>query len=214
MPYRTPNLVNESIYHVYNRGVAKLPIFENQKDYQRFLQTSVYYQYQGPKPKFSHQNRLRPINFKGNQKIVDILTYCLMPNHFHFLLRQLKDNGISEFVRNLSNSFTKFYNTKYARIGPLLQGQFKAVLIENDEQLLHTHRYIHLNPVVSSLVKNIENYEWSSYPEYLGKISNDICSKQEILNFFKSNKDYKQFILDQIDYAKQLNSIKHLLIDT
>ena len=135
-----------------------------------------------------------------------------MPNHFHLLIKQLKDRGITEFLSKLSNSYTKFYNTKYKRIGPLFQGQFKAVLIESDEQLIHVSRYIHLNPIASYLTKDLNSYEWSSYREYTSNIPG-LCNKEEIMGFFNSPQKYEQFCLDQISYAQDLERIKHQLID-
>lgn len=135
-----------------------------------------------------------------------------MPNHFHLLLKQTSDGGISEFVGKLINSYTKFYNLKYNRVGPLFQGQFKAVLIESDEQLIHVSRYIHLNPITSFLVKDLSDYEWSSYNEYTNN-HKGICKKDEILGFFKDEASYQKFCLDQISYAQNLERIKHQLID-
>lgn len=147
-----------------------------------------------------------------SKKIVEVLTYCLMPNHFHLLIKQLKEDGITEFISKLSNSYTKYYNTKYSRVGPLFQGEFKAVLIENDAQLIHVSRYIHLNPISSFLIKDLSTYPWSSYGEYINNI-NGICSKEQILGYFKSIKDYQQFVSDQIGYAQELELIKHQIIE-
>ena len=176
MPSRVFPFVNGQYYHIYNRGSEKRIIFENRLDYHRFLASMVYYQLAGPKPKFS--NTLKRKSFKNSdQKIVDIICFCLMPNHFHFLLRQSQENGVTEFTSKLSNSYTKYFNTKHNRIGPLFQGEFKAVLVESDEQLLHLSRYIHLNPFVSYLTKNLNYYEWSSYEEYINN-QPGICSKE------------------------------------
>lgn len=213
MPYRTTPFVTGQIYHVFNRGVAKLPIFTDQRDYKRFLQAIYYYQFQGPKPQFSQLNRFKDLNFEKNRKIVEIFCYCLMPNHYHFLLKQIQENGISEFISKVTNSYTKFFNTKHKRIGPLFQGQFKAVRIEYEEQLIHVSRYIHLNPVVCYLVKNLNTYPWSSYLNYIGSEENKICSKDFILSMFKTTQKYEEFILDQIEYAQSLERIKHLAID-
>ena len=97
----------------------------------------------------------------------------------------------------------------------MFQGRFKAVHIQDDEQLLHVSRYIHLNPAVSSLVKieELENYLWSSYPEYLGLVSTHIVDKSLILSFFKSVNGYKKFVMDQFEYGKKLEQIKHLTLD-
>lgn len=213
MPSRIFPFVNGRYYHVYNRGVEKRSIFENSWDKGRLLKTMQYYQLLGPKPKLSKFLVSQLFKPDLNKKIVDIICYCLMPNHFHFLLKQTRNGGITEFVSKLSNSYTKYYNVKQKRIGPLLQGEFKAVLIENDEQLLHVSRYIHLNPLVFLLVKDLGEYRWSSYNEFVNNASKGICAKENILSFFKSPKDYEQFVLDQTDYAQKLEFIKHQLLD-
>lgn len=213
MPYRTIPFVNQSYYHIYNRGVEKRQIFSNDRDYQRFIQTFYYYQFSGPKPKFSHQKHFKAKDFNRNTKIVDIICYCLMPNHFHLLVSQSNDNGIKEFMQKISNSYTKYFNTKNTRVGPLLQGTFKAVPIESDEQLLHVSRYIHLNPLVSDLTKDLENYPYSSYLDYIKFSNNSICNKEPILNFFRDKNEYKEFIIDHSDYARELEIMKHLLLD-
>lgn len=214
MPGRVVPLVTGEFYHIFNRGSEKRDIFLRARDYRRFLQTIYYYQFSGLKPKFSHFAKsdlilLKPIFVN---KYVEILCYCLMPNHFHLLVHQLTDNGISVFLSQISNSYTKYFNIKYYRVGPLLQGAFKAVLIESEEQLLHVSRYIHINSVVSQLAPSVDQYPWSSCKEYINSI-NHICSKEKILSFFPSPKDYKQFLEDQIDYGSTLEQIKHQLLD-
>lgn len=213
MPYRKTPLVNNEIYHVFNRGVAKLPIFEDKRDYHRLLETLYYYQFQGPKPQFSQLKRFKDLNFERNKKIIEIICYCLMPNHYHLLIRQLQENGISEFINKVSNSYTKYFNTRHTRVGPLLQGQFKAVRIENDEQLIHISRYIHLNPIVSFLVKDLKTYPWSSYSNHIGLYEDKLCSKELVSSMFKSPQIYEKFVLGQVDHGKNLEIIKHLLID-
>lgn len=152
---------------------------------------------------------------KESGKLVEIICFVLMPNHFHFLLKQLQDNGISTFTANFSNSYAKYFNTKHERVGPLFQGRFKAVHIQDDEQLIHVSRYIHLNPAVSSLVKieELESYLWSSYPEYLNLVNTNIADKSLILSFFKSVNKYKKFVMDQFEYGKKLEQIKHLALE-
>src|SRR5579885_1222389 len=98
MPYRTVPLTTNEIYHIFNRGVAKLPIFYDKKDYTRFLKTLHYYQFKGPKPALSLLRRYRDQQIDKNPKIVEILCYCLMPNHFHLMIRQLQDGGTSEYI--------------------------------------------------------------------------------------------------------------------
>lgn len=213
MAYRVTPLVNNEFYHIINRGVEKRRIFLTSNDYQRFLKILDYYQYDGPKPRFSHFNRFNELKYDQNKKLVEIICYCLMPNHFHLLIKQLQDGGISEFMRKVSDSFTRYFNVKQDRKGPLFEGAFKSVRIESDEQFIHVSRYIHLNPLVSFLVKDIDNYIWSSYPDFVGKRGDKLCQTDPVLSFFKSQEDYQQFVLDQEDYGKSLEFVKHHLQD-
>lgn len=212
MSLRTVPFVNGEYYHIFNRGVAKMQIFNNLYDYKRFAKTMIYYSIEGPKPKFSIFSPTTTI-LDIKKKIVEIICYCLMPNHFHFLLRQIREGGITEFVSKLSNSYTKYLNIKNNRVGPLLQGDFKAVHVDNNEQLLHLSRYINLNPLVGYVTRDLDFYRWSSYPEYVGNVGNEICNKKIILDQFKSKEHYKQFVLDQEDYGKRLEMVKHQLLD-
>lgn len=139
-----------------------------------------------------------------------------MLNHYHLIVHQLTETGISEFISHLQNSYTRYFNTKYDRIGPLWQGSFKGVRITNENQLLHLSRYIHLNPYTSSVVNNFQNlqsYPWSSLPEYLNKTDRPLSNPQIILSNFKNPRNYLDFVLDNADYQKQLELIKHLLVD-
>ncbi len=215
MPGRITPLVSGEYYHIFNRGSEKRDIFTQTRDYKRFQQTFYYYQFSGPKPSFSKfaKSDLNSFKTDNNQKLVEILCYCLMPNHFHFLIKQVKDSGISIFLSQISNSYTKYFNTKYRRVGPLLQGAFKAVRIESEEQLIHVSRYIHLNPVVSRLVKKLNTYTWSSYPEYISG-SGTLGFTKEIIEIFASNKKYQEFTEAQIDYGTTLEILKHRTIDT
>ncbi|OGE19737.1 hypothetical protein A3J19_04575 [Candidatus Daviesbacteria bacterium RIFCSPLOWO2_02_FULL_41_8] len=145
-------------------------------------------------------------------KLIEIICYCLMPNHFHFLVKQLKDNGISIFVSKLCNSYTKFFNTKYPRVGPLLQGKYQSVLVETDEQLVHTSRYIHLNPLVAQLTSRLNNYPWSSYLEYTDE-QQRLCAIDEVLDLFPSPQKYQEFVEAQIDYGTTLEILRHQTID-
>lgn len=217
MGYRFIPFVNQSFYHIYNRGVEKRQIFSNEGDYQRFLQTLYYYQFTETdfKPPFSKKNHLKYSNldFSNNPKSIEIICYCLMPNHFHLLIRQVQDKGIQKFMQKTLNSYTKYFNTKHERVGSLLQGAFKAVPVETDEQLLHVSRYIHLNPYVSDLTKDLRSYPYSSYPDYIGVVNQKICTKEPVLDFFKSPADYQGFVVNHGDYAKELELIKHLLLE-
>lgn len=223
MPYRTISLVNEEIYHVFNRSVAKQPIFLTSQNYKRAVAVIDFYRYQNLTLRFSHYDRLpqeqrkdfRENLAKNGQLITEILTFCLMPNHFHFLLRQLKDNGISVFMRNFQNSYSRYFNTKQERSGALFQSMFKAVRIESDEQLIHVSRYIHLNPVSSMLIKidSLRDYHWSSFGEFMGSVNSNLTDTKVILGYFKSRQAYEKFVFDQADYQQKLEKIKHLALE-
>lgn len=211
MPYRKVPLATGEYYHVFNRGVARTPIYINARDYTRFIQVLSYYRYAGIQQKFSAGATISI--GEDNPRLVDIIAYCLMPNHFHLLIKQKVENGIVHFISNLCNSYSKYFNTKNKRVGTLFQGPFKAVHIETEEQLLHVNRYIHINPLVSFIVKDINAYRWSSFSEYLGDGESNLCEKDIIMHNFSTSDLYKKFVLDQVDYAKKLSEIKHLLID-
>lgn len=214
MPGRIIPLVNGEVYHIFNRGSDKRNIFLQPRDYKRFLDTFYYYQFEGPKPKLSalNKNKFHNFNPSPEAKFVEILSYCLMPNHFHFLVKQLKTNGISIFMSQTINSYTKYFNTKFKRVGSLLQGTFKSVRIGTDGQLIHVSRYIHINPVVSGLISMPQDYSWSSYREYVDGVRG-YCSTDLVLDLFASRKEYRNFTEDQIDYGKSLELIKHQIID-
>jgi putative transposase len=220
MAIRNLIFANEEIYHVYNRGVEKRIIFKSPTDYTRAIYTMWYYRYLKPELRFSYFNNLSRLekqlylNKLQNLSLkVEILCYCLMPNHFHMLLRQKSDTGIKSFMSAFSNSFARFFNTKYHRVGPLFQSEFKALRIEDDEQLIHLSRYIHINPATSFLVEqnNIESYRWSSLQEYLHGNEKSFCNKTDVLDHFKSTKEYKSFLLNQVNYARELHKINELV---
>lgn len=222
MAYRKTILATGEIYHVYNRGVEKRPLFLTKWDYHRFLEIINYYRFTNCPVKYSYfklmSNDKKEDILKNLQetsgKWVEVLAFCLMPNHVHFLLKQLEENGISKFMAKIQNSFSHFFNVKQERVGHLFQGAFKAVRIESDEQLIHVSRYIHLNPVSSYIIgfERLEDYEFSSYPEYIGK-KTGFCDIKQVIAYFKNPDDYKRFVKDQADYQLQLDNIKHLTLE-
>lgn len=213
MPFRSTPFANEYFYHLFNRGVEKRITFQDSRDYTHFLKILNYYQFSGPKPSYSRATEDHLKDVENHEKIVEIICYCLMPNHFHLLIKQLKDGGVSEFMRKIGDGYTRYFNTRYNRVGPLFQGIYKAVAIETDEQFVHVSRYIHLNPLVSGLTKDLKIYQWSSYPDYIGIRNGKLVNKQEILGFFKGPQEYEKFVLDQYSYALDLERIKHQLLD-
>lgn len=213
MPYKQAVFANGEFYHIYNRGVEKRITFLDASDYRRFVLTIEYYRYKNPPTRFSFRNRQYLLKkVKDDRILVEIISYCLMPNHFHVLLKQVENGGITKFVSRLVNSYTKYFNTRRRRIGPLFQGSFKAIRIENDEQLLHVSRYVHLNPLIDFLTKDLCIYRFSSYPEFCcGKTG--FCRSEYILNHFTKPLDYKKFVLDQEDYGRTIKEIERSLLE-
>lgn len=223
MPKRKVKLKKGYIYHVLNRGVASQNIYKTPKEYKRFIYTLMYYQYANPPLRYSfyikqgHKRKQKILkSFQLDENLyVEILCYCLMPNHYHLLIRQVANNGIAEFARLTGNSYSKYFNTKHKRSGPLFQGRFKAKRIKSDEQLLHVSRYIHLNPYSASLVDNFSQllkYPYSSLNEY-SKNLEWLCYKKPILEHFKDNASYIKFVKNNADYQKSLQQIKKLNLE-
>jgi len=224
MPLRTIPLVTNEVYHILNRGSGAIPIFNSDWDYKRFLQIMFYYQNVKPPMKFSRffqlskEEKEKIIKEKSKEKDfwVEIISYCLMPNHFHLLLKQIRDGGIFKFIHSFLDSYSHYFNLKNKRKGGLFEGRFRAIRVETDSQLLHLSRYIHLNPYSSYLVKDFTaliNYPYSSLPEYLDLTSQSLCHKEIILSSFSKTNSYKEFVFDQADYQRSLEEIKHQLLE-
>lgn len=214
MSLRKVILATHEIYHVFNHSVASIPIFKGERECRLFLEATRFYLQPNPPTRFSiYRYSKDRFSIKLDSRLVTVISFCLMPNHFHFILRQEENNGIKKFVQKLTNSFAHYYILKYKKRGHVFEGNFKAVRIETDEQLIHLSRYIHLNPVTSYLVERPEDYLYSSYRNYLGKETSDIINPQLVLNQFSSPNHYQLFVLDQIDYQRKLEEIKHLLLE-
>ncbi|MDO8551701.1 MAG: transposase [bacterium] len=144
-------------------------------------------------------------------ELIRIFCYSLMPNHFHLLIQQLQEGGVTTFLRKSLDSYAKFFNTKYDRVGPLFQGSFKAKLIEKDEYLLQLSKYIHRNIFTLSMCEG-KIYSYSSYNYYLSRETHPFCDKDFILSYFSKtnpNLGYKEFVEEELDDP----SLYSLLID-
>jgi len=182
------------IYHIFNRGVGKMKIFEEDKDFEVFLyrlKENLFPEKRKPENLIPKKNiyirKLLPSN------CFDLICYCLMPNHFHLLIQQKTDLPISKLVLKFGTGYSMYFNKKNDRVGSLFQDAFKAVRIENNEQLLWTSLYIHENPKKSGLVKKPADYKWSSFSEYINPKINGLCKKEILLEQFKSPKEYIEF---------------------
>ena len=183
MPARNSvkEFVEGGYYHVYNRGVNKNDIFLDHKDYYNFLW--LVREYLLP----DHPNPKRPRRIRhGVGKEVRILCYCLMPNHFHFLIKQISLDGVTKLLRRICTDYVTYFNHRHNRSGTLFQGTYKAASVESDEYLMQVSSYIHRNPL--DIGRKIDEYEYSSFQNYLGKRNNSLLDTDEILSLFKTNK--------------------------
>ncbi len=212
---RKQKLVSGSIYHVYNRGVEKRDIFVDDRDHLRFISDIGLFNDTKPAHNVGFKLRQSTIDvghqYVAKNRLVDILAFCLMPNHYHLLLRQKIENGITEFMRKLGSGYVNYFNLKYQRVGTLFQGKFKSVLIESTSQLLYIPHYIHLNPLDKFMPewreKKINNkkgaidflnsYKWSSYYNYVGKLKFPSILEKDVLSEYFGGPD---------EYAKDLHN--------
>ena len=211
---RKQKLVSDNIYHIYNRGVEKRTIYKDSRDYSRFVKGLAVFNDTNFIDDFNDRFRKVLTGSHQREPIVDVLAFCLMPNHYHLLLRQRDDNGITEFMRKLGGGYVNYFNLKHKRVGTLFQGKFKSVLIDNDSQFLYIPHYIHLNPLdlifpdwrekkiinKKQAVNFLNNYEWSSYSDYIGGNNFDIVlTKNSINEHFGEGgyeKDFNFFLSD------------------
>lgn len=225
---------NNEIYHIYNRGVEKRKIFLDDQDYFRFVHDlfefndeapaeNIYYKLSEIK---SYEAKPRKVR-EPRKLIVEILAFCLMPNHFHLFIRQFKNNGITRFMHKLGTGYTMSFNQKYERVGSLFQGPFRAVLIDKEPHFYHLPYYIHFNPLdlkfpewrerelknYKEALKFLENYRWSSHLDYLGKKNFPSVTNREFLT--KALGDSKKYKQNTRQWLKnlELESIKGLLLE-
>ena len=151
---------------------------------------------------------------KDQPPLVAIYAFALMPNHYHFLVRQLIDKGLRMFISNFQNSFAKYFNLKNDRRGSLFRNPFKSRRVVTEEELIHISRYIHLNPVTSYLIEfnQLEDYPWTSYSWYMNEEKNRFVETSLVIGIFGSEEKYKKFVADQVDYQRKLDLIKRLIL--
>ena len=203
--YSVKTYKENGIYHAYNRGVNKDVIFKDDRDYRYFLYLMKLYLVE-PKDDETQMSRGDSLIQRGRFKDkITVLVYALMPNHLHLLLKQTHPSDMSEFMRSLLTNYSIYFNKRHGRLGPLYQGRFKAILVENDDYLLHLSSYIHLNP--SCIGSHpMSKKEYTSYEDYLGVKNTEWVDTGLILDYFQSDeaesfhksKGYKKFIEELI----------------
>lgn len=221
---RIKQYAENSYYHIYNRGVEKRLIFLDEQDYAVFL--SYLKTYLLPKnemglleklsdPNISYAEKdyilklLRLNNFYG---AITLLAYGLMPNHFHFFIKQKDSKSMDKFMQSLGTRYTMYFNRKYTRVGSLYQDTYKAVSIENDQQFIYLSKYIHKQTLIHQSAERIDpkgrtlqiQGQPSSYPEYLGKRRTEWVHPEKVLSFFsKTNPklSYKAFVEEDNDFS-------------
>lgn len=221
---RKDTLTNDKVYHIFSRSIAGFIIFNNDYDYERMRQLVQYYKINNDNIRYSDFANLQSVNNDGfyntfdmvkkdKEQLVQIIAYHLMPTHIHLVLKQLQDKGISLYMKHVLDSYSKYFNIQHKRNGPLWESRFKSVLVKKDEQLLHLTRYLHLNSATAKLVNKPQDWQFSSYKEYLGKIEDNsaICQFNDLLEIEPSQ--YRKFVNDRISYQRELAKIKNLMLD-
>ena len=203
-------------FHVYNRGVAKQPLFLDTHDYRHFLETLSFYLDSTQIRRLSKtgaKDRRLLFAVQPIDPLVTVVAYCLMPNHFHLVLREEREKGVSTYMQRAMNSYTRAFNTKYRRVGTVFQGVFSAVGVSSDQQLLHVCRYVYLNPVVARMVHSAADYRWSSFAQLMSESESRLVDSQILLGIAGGRDQYKDFVNDYASYAQELGALKSLLIE-
>lgn len=210
----------DEYYHIYNRGTEKRKIFMRGKDTRRFL-ALLYLANQSEATELKLQGRtLEEITEPRNgERLVDIVAYCLMPNHFHLLIREVTHGGISKFMQKITTGYTMYFNKQNERSGSLFQGKFKATHVDDDRYLQYLISYIHLNPIKliepkwkeigiadkACAERYLETYTPSSYLDYLGKERPEgmILTRETLPEYFSSGADFKSFVTEWLTYEPE-----------
>lgn len=196
-----PTFVENEIYHIFNRGVEKRIVFQTKKDYARFLHDLENFNTEERVINTSRElSEVKPRSAKGSKEpLVEIVAFCLMPNHFHLLLRQKAEHGISRFMQKVCGGYTMYFNKKNERVGSLFQGTFKAVLVDTGPHFLYIPHYVHKNPIdcaprgTKDFKKFLETYLWSSYRDYAHETPTHSFVHPEIfIDTYRSKKAYKK----------------------
>jgi putative transposase len=197
----------ERFYHVYTKSISSFRIFRRETDFRRITRSMLYYQY-GPLPMsfadFMRLNQTKEMGFENflNKlsaermwlKRVQVVAYCIMSTHLHLIVRELQPGSLSPYMADLLNSYTRYFNSRYDRKGPLWQGRFGRRSIAGYEDFLQTTAYVHLNPVTEFMVEKPDQWPHSSYPA-----SEPLSMGRGFLEYVQMDpKDYTRFVIAQI----------------
>lgn len=222
MNRKIPHVTNE-VYHVYTRSIALFKIFSHPNESHRMMRLLEYCRVASEHaPPFSIY--LRNLSAKTNHSpwpsksignenpLVRIIAFCLMQTHLHLALQQTAPDGISLFMQRVLTAYSKFFNALHKRKGPLTESRYQSRHVDSNEYLLHLTRYIHLNPVKAGLAVKAEDWEFSSYRNYIGLDSNfSSCEFRKFIPY--SPAEYKKITEDHAGYLSSLDQIRSLLID-
>ena len=216
MSIRKVNLVIGEYYHIYNRGNSKQKIFHDNEDYFRFMSLLYACNSKNNFRIFMLSKEESPYDFERGKQIVAIGTYCLMPNHFHILITQIEEGGISKFIQKVLTAYVMYYNKKYERTGGLFEGKFKSEHTKDDRYLKYLFSYIHLNPIKliqkdwkevgiknkKEALEYLQNYKYSSYLDYLGikRIQNKILNVEAFPKYFLDKVSFLKEIFEWLNY--------------
>ena len=235
MPIKRPQLVNGEIYHIVTRGVGDALIFKDISDYYRGI-FSLYEFNDSKRIRIRDRRRARCRAKKNGQeqfsatrdRLVEILAFYFMPNHIHLLIRQIKNNGITQFMRKFGAGYATYFNKKYDRKGHLFQGRFRAVHIKTNEQLKNVFVYIHTNGISliepkwkekgisnpKKVIKFLENYKWSSYPDYIGKKNfSSVTHRDFLLKVMGGEKGCKEFVENWVKYKGGIKDFGEIILE-
>lgn len=221
MPQRDVVLATNEIYHIYNRSNGKESIFHTQNTLRKVLEIIHYYRFP-QRIRLSQFDKLSKdakesylLRMKNATPLIEIYTFAFMPNHYHFLLKQLEEDGIVKFISTIQNSYAKYFNTRYDRSGNLFQNSFKGKWIDTDEVFMHVSRYQHLNPVTKFMLpfEKLAAYPWTSFQQYCTPNANSFVNTQFLLDMFPSREAYIHFVSDQVDYQRTLDKLRDYILE-
>lgn len=217
MSSRKQPLITGSFYHVYNKTIDGKRPFENPRILRNFKEICWYYRSSTVPTRYSdfirstdnRKSNIEPLLLIESAFHIQIMAYCIMPTHFHMLMKQTMDGGISKYTSQIQNSFTRHFNTLKSRKGPLFIQEFQSRLIESDEDLKHLSRYIHLNPYSCGYLPTVDEaltYPGSSFTELMGVSQGQgIINRESLLSLFNNDiSSYREFVVQNAEYQKAL----------